>query len=88
MRALHGNGHLDRCFATETRPYNQGARLTAFEMVHGGTLWHLGFLFFFIIIRNSKLTIRKIADDIPGTLICDSMASALMVDFELCYAVL
>ncbi len=33
IRALHSQGRLDRCFATETRPYNQGARLTAYEMV-------------------------------------------------------
>ena len=41
----------DRVYCTETRPYNQGARLTAFELVH---------------------------DAIPASLICDSMAGALM----------
>ncbi len=44
IRALQSQGHLDRCFATETRPYNQGARLTAYEMVHEGNsgfLWLL-----------------------------------------------
>ena len=51
IRSLHANGSLKRAFCTETRPYNQGSRLTAFELVH---------------------------DDIPATLITDSMASALL----------
>ncbi|KAK6434663.1 S-methyl-5-thioribose-1-phosphate isomerase [Oleoguttula sp. CCFEE 5521] len=34
IRSLHGNGQLKRAFCTETRPYNQGSRLTAFELVH------------------------------------------------------
>lgn len=42
---------LAHAFCTETRPYNQGSRLTAFELVH---------------------------DDIPATLITDSMAGALL----------
>lgn len=25
---------LENCYFTETRPYNQGARLTAYELVH------------------------------------------------------
>lgn len=32
-RALHRRGRLDGVFALETRPYNQGSRLTAFELV-------------------------------------------------------
>ncbi|WIA19547.1 hypothetical protein OEZ85_004156 [Tetradesmus obliquus] len=36
VRALHEQGRLERCYACETRPYNQGARLTAFELVHDG----------------------------------------------------
>lgn len=51
IRSLHARGLLEQAFALETRPYNQGARLTAFELVEDG---------------------------IPGTLICDSMAAALM----------
>ncbi|KAI0021692.1 hypothetical protein F4780DRAFT_778475 [Xylariomycetidae sp. FL0641] len=51
VRSLHGGGRLARAFCTETRPYNQGSRLTAFELAHDG---------------------------IPGTLITDSMAAALM----------
>lgn len=51
VRSLHANGSLKRAFCTETRPYNQGSRLTAFELVH---------------------------DNIPATLITDSMASALL----------
>lgn len=34
VRKLHEMNRLDRVYLTETRPYNQGARLTAFEMVH------------------------------------------------------
>jgi 5-methylthioribose kinase len=51
VRALHELNRLDHVFACETRPYNQGARLTAFEIVQ---------------------------DKLPGTLITDSMASALI----------
>lgn len=51
VRSLHERSALTRVFACETRPYNQGARLTAFEIV---------------------------ADALPGTLICDSMAAACM----------
>eukprot|EP01089_Gocevia_fonbrunei_P011791 TRINITY_DN2597_c0_g2_i2.p1 TRINITY_DN2597_c0_g2~~TRINITY_DN2597_c0_g2_i2.p1 ORF type:complete len:408 (-),score=90.50 TRINITY_DN2597_c0_g2_i2:23-1153(-) len=52
IRALHERSKLERAFCTETRPYNQGARLTALEFVH---------------------------DKIPGTLVTDSMVSALML---------
>jgi len=33
IRALHERAQLSHAYATETRPYNQGARLTAFELV-------------------------------------------------------
>ena len=33
MRALHERNRLDQCYCTETRPYNQGSRLTAYELV-------------------------------------------------------
>ncbi|KAI8462416.1 MAG: hypothetical protein J3K34DRAFT_189039 [Monoraphidium minutum] len=36
LRALHEGGALEHAYCTETRPYNQGARLTAFELVHDG----------------------------------------------------
>ena len=51
VRSLHEQGRLEHVYACETRPYNQGARLTAYEIVE---------------------------DDLPGTLITDSMASTLM----------
>lgn len=51
VRALHELGKLEHVYACETRPYNQGARLTAYEIVQDG---------------------------LPGTLITDNMASALM----------
>lgn len=53
IRSLHSSNVLSRAYCTETRPYNQGARLTAFELVH---------------------------DNIPATLITDSMAAALLAD--------
>lgn len=34
IRSLHANGSLKHAFCTETRPYNQGSRLTAFELAH------------------------------------------------------
>jgi len=51
VRSLQSQGRLAHCFCTETRPYNQGARLTAYELVY---------------------------ENIPSTLICDSMAASLM----------
>merc|ERR1711871_1092885 len=51
VRSLHNKGVLKHVYACETRPYNQGARLTAFEIVKDG---------------------------LPGTRICDNMASYLM----------
>jgi methylthioribose-1-phosphate isomerase len=34
VRSLHEQGRLEHVYACETRPYNQGSRLTAFEIVH------------------------------------------------------
>jgi methylthioribose-1-phosphate isomerase len=51
IRDLHQSKRLDHAFCTETRPYNQGSRLTAYELVF---------------------------EQIPSTLICDSMVSALL----------
>ncbi|KAF3929017.1 hypothetical protein ABW20_dc0100707 [Dactylellina cionopaga] len=34
IRSLHSNGSLIHAYCTETRPYNQGSRLTAYELVH------------------------------------------------------
>lgn len=34
VRSLFKAGRLERVFCTETRPYNQGSRLTAFELVY------------------------------------------------------
>ncbi|CAN6381091.1 unnamed protein product [Urochloa humidicola] len=34
IRTLHSGGVLEKAFCTETRPFNQGSRLTAFELVH------------------------------------------------------
>lgn len=31
---MHANGNLKHAFCSETRPYNQGSRLTAFELAH------------------------------------------------------
>ncbi|ORX60567.1 S-methyl-5-thioribose-1-phosphate isomerase [Hesseltinella vesiculosa] len=51
IRDLHKRQQLTHAYCTETRPYNQGSRLTAYELVY---------------------------EQIPATLICDSMASALL----------
>ncbi|TQB67898.1 S-methyl-5-thioribose-1-phosphate isomerase [Monascus purpureus] len=51
IRSLASGNALLHAYCTETRPYNQGSRLTAFELVH---------------------------DQIPATLITDSMAAALL----------
>ncbi|CAB3388723.1 Hypothetical predicted protein [Cloeon dipterum] len=34
IRSLHAEKRLEHVYCTETRPYNQGARLTAYELVH------------------------------------------------------
>ncbi|KAL1808925.1 hypothetical protein ACET3Z_025915 [Daucus carota] len=34
IRSLHADGLLESAYCTETRPFNQGSRLTAFELVH------------------------------------------------------
>ncbi|KAJ8942669.1 hypothetical protein NQ314_009991 [Rhamnusium bicolor] len=34
IRTLHSMKRLEHVYCTETRPYNQGARLTAYELVH------------------------------------------------------
>ncbi|ENN76653.1 methylthioribose-1-phosphate isomerase [Dendroctonus ponderosae] len=34
IRSLHAMKRLEHVYCTETRPYNQGARLTAFELIH------------------------------------------------------
>ncbi|ODQ66485.1 putative translation initiation factor [Nadsonia fulvescens var. elongata DSM 6958] len=34
VRSLFGAKVLKKCYACETRPYNQGSRLTAYELVH------------------------------------------------------
>ncbi|KAK4945340.1 S-methyl-5-thioribose-1-phosphate isomerase [Elasticomyces elasticus] len=51
IRSLRAGDMLTQAYCTETRPYNQGSRLTAYELVH---------------------------DEIPATLITDSMACALL----------
>ena len=34
VRSLHARGILKQAFYTETRPYNQGSRLTGYELIH------------------------------------------------------
>ncbi|KAL8999295.1 MAG: hypothetical protein Q9169_001840 [Polycauliona sp. 2 TL-2023] len=36
IRALHSSNALRHVYYTETRPYNQGARLTGYELIHDG----------------------------------------------------
>ena len=51
VRSLRESNRLEHIYCNETRPYNQGARLTAYEIAF---------------------------EKMPGTLICDSAAAALM----------
>lgn len=51
IRSLRAADMLTQAYCSETRPYNQGSRLTAYELVH---------------------------DNIPATLITDSMAGSLL----------
>ena len=51
VRALRETNRLEHIYCNETRPYNQGARLTAYDIAF---------------------------EKMPGTLICDSAAAALM----------
>lgn len=51
IRSLYAASNLEHAYCTETRPYNQGSRLTAYELVY---------------------------ENIPATLITDSMAASLM----------
>jgi len=51
IRSLFEKDRIDHVFCTETRPYNQGSRLTAYELVY---------------------------ENIPSTLVADSMVSLLM----------
>lgn len=34
IRSLHSRGYIKRAYYTETRPYNQGSRLTGYELMH------------------------------------------------------
>ena len=36
VRSLHARNHLKCAYYTETRPYNQGSRLTGYELLHDG----------------------------------------------------
>ncbi|KAL2649545.1 hypothetical protein R1flu_017673 [Riccia fluitans] len=36
IRSLFAQGQIETAYCTETRPYNQGSRLTAYELVHDG----------------------------------------------------
>ena len=36
VRSLYGKGLLEHAYYTETRPYNQGSRLTGYELLHDG----------------------------------------------------
>lgn len=51
IRSLRTADMLTHAYCSETRPYNQGSRLTAYELVH---------------------------DEIPATLVTDSMAASLL----------
>ena len=114
VRALHegraaGQSTLQHLYMTETRPYNQGARLTAYEAV-GSVLSHC----IAVRVRSRHTGFRvpsipshpircqgakppcvrrlmhplpslpsrrpQVAEAMPATLVCDSMAASLMSD--------
>lgn len=62
VRSLHALGRLKRVYCTETRPYNQGSRLTAYEAVAEGIPATL------ITDSMAALTMREM--DITGVCLC------------------
>lgn len=62
VRSLHALGRLKRVYCTETRPYNQGSRLTAYEAVAEGIPATL------ITDSMAALTMREM--DITGVFLC------------------
>jgi len=66
VRSLHALGRLKRVYCTETRPYNQGSRLTAYEAVAEGIPATL------ITDSMAALTMREM--DITGVLMCGVMS--------------
>ena len=68
LRTLHARGKLEMAYCLETRPYNQGSRLTAWLEQHDASREPIKPLPRFELVE----------DGLPGTLICDSMAGALM----------
>lgn len=66
VRSLHALGRLKRVYCTETRPYNQGSRLTAYEAVAEGIPATL------ITDSMAALTMREMAisgEPVPPTLV-------------------
>jgi methylthioribose-1-phosphate isomerase len=71
VRRLHELKRLDRVFVTETRPYNQGARLTSYEMVQDKVKKVIN------LIECVSMLIVLLLFKIPATLIVDSMVAYL-----------
>lgn len=62
VRSLHALTRLKRVYCTETRPYNQGSRLTAYEAVAEGIPATL------ITDSMAALTMREM--NITGVCVC------------------
>lgn len=74
VRSLHALGRLKRVYCTETRPYNQGSRLTAYEAVAEGIPATL------ITDSMAALTMREM--DITGVCLYFCVFSCLLLPFQ------
>lgn len=62
VRKLFEMNRLEHIYCTETRPYNQGARLTAFELVHDKLPATLIIDSMVAALLRSKVCINKISE--------------------------
>lgn len=54
IRALHSENRLKMVYVLETRPYNQGVRLTATELLHGGVPFKVSVFSLFLSSTSSS----------------------------------
>ena len=81
VRALHSLGKLEHVYACETRPYNQVVLIFMRCIFFLSDSFFLENIVIYSIstIQGARLTAFEIVEDsLPGTLISDSMAAALM----------
>lgn len=65
VRSLHARGALRGAYCTETRPYNQGSRLTAFELVHD----HMPATLITDSMAAALLRLRRESENIVGVVV-------------------